>query len=266
MLHLADIGFARDGSLEDDDVERPSPAPASTAHMADRPPPMALVAGRRGPGNRSLFVRLMLSGLAAVLGAGAASPAATAFGKTETAGARITNVVITETDSPTFEGLSFGSVGQYEYLAGYVEGEVDPDNPRNALIVNLDGAPRNANGNVEYRVDLAILKPIDLSRGNARILYDVNNRGNKYALGHRINGAPGNATNEAPLAEHAGTGFLMEEATRSCGAAGRATSPRATGGCSPTFPSPGTPTAPRSSSYTAKNSSSATSPALPPAA
>ena len=179
--------------------------------MADRTPPMALVASCRGPSNRSLFDRLMLSGLAAVLGAAAASPAATAFDTTETAGASITNVVITETDSPTFEGLSFGNVGQYEYLAGHVEGEVDPDNPRNALIVNLEGAPRNANGNVEYRVDLAILKPIDLFRGNGRILYDVNNRGNKYALGHRINGAPGNATNEAPLAEHAGTGFLMEE-------------------------------------------------------
>jgi hypothetical protein len=172
---------------------------------------VALVAGRRGPGTRSLFVRLLLAGLAAVLGAAAASPAATAADTTGTAGASITNVVITETDSPTFEGLSFGDVGHYEYLAGYIEGEVDPDNPRNALIVNLDGAPRNADGNVEYRVDLAILKPIDLSRGNGRILYDVNNRGNKYALGHRINGAPGNGTNEAPLAEHAGTGFLMEE-------------------------------------------------------
>ena len=95
------------------------------------------------------------------------------------ADAQITRLVITERDSPTFEGHVFGDVGTYEWLIGYAEGELDPADPRNAGIVNLDRAPRNQRGRVEYRVDVQILKPVDLARGNGRIFYDVLNHGGK---------------------------------------------------------------------------------------
>ncbi len=81
------------------------------------------------------------------------------------------------------DGTRYGHAGKYEQLNGYAVGELDPANPLNAGIVNLDKAPRNAQGRVEYRVDVRILKPVDLSKGNGTMLYDVVNRGRPLILG-----------------------------------------------------------------------------------
>src|SRR5262249_12506561 len=62
--------------------------------------------------------------------------------------------------SPTFGGLSFGTVGQYEKLRGTARGELDPNDRRNRVITDIQLAPRNANGMVEYSMDVFILKPI----------------------------------------------------------------------------------------------------------
>jgi hypothetical protein len=43
-----------------------------------------------------------------------------------TAHARVTKITVTHTESPTFEGRSFGTVGQYEKLVGRVVGELEP--------------------------------------------------------------------------------------------------------------------------------------------
>jgi hypothetical protein len=129
-----------------------------------------------------------------------------------TAGAQsgsVTRIVITKTLSPNFEGESFGDVGPYEYMFGYVEGELDPSHPRNARITNLARAPRNASGNVAYRADIQILKPVDMSRANGALLLDVPNRGNKRITGTWVNGGP--SIIEPVLAEHSGTGWLMRE-------------------------------------------------------
>ena len=75
-------------------------------------------------------------------------------------------------------GAPFGKVGQYERIRGYAVGELDPFDRQNAVIVNLDKAPRNASGRVEYRTDVEIHKPVDLRLGNGTLLYDVVNRGN----------------------------------------------------------------------------------------
>src|SRR3989454_1147276 len=80
--------------------------------------------------------------------------------------------------SPTFGGLSFGSVGQYEKLRGTAFGELDPNDTRNKRITGIELAPRNpTTGMVEYSMDIFILKPIDLSKGNQKVLLDFNNRG-----------------------------------------------------------------------------------------
>src|SRR5712691_12093670 len=97
-------------------------------------------------------------------------------------GARITRIEITRVESPTFDGTSFGTVGQYEKLVGRAYGEVDPSDPRNAIIADLGLAPKNAAGKIEYSTDIFILRPVDRSMGNHRVLYDVNNRGNMTAL------------------------------------------------------------------------------------
>jgi len=79
-------------------------------------------------------------------------------------------------------GKSFGSVGPYEKIIGRVFFAVDPDNPHNKIIVDLDKAPRNAQGKVEFSSDLYIIKPKDPARGNGVVFFDIVNRGNKQLL------------------------------------------------------------------------------------
>ena len=50
-----------------------------------------------------------------------------ALGWAARADADITRIVITHVESPTFEGVSFGQVGQYEKLRLRAFGEVDPN-------------------------------------------------------------------------------------------------------------------------------------------
>ena len=60
---------------------------------------------------------------------------------------------------------SFGSAGPFVRLEGTASFEVDPKDPLNALIVNLDKAPRNAKGMVEFSTPFVIIKPVDMARG-----------------------------------------------------------------------------------------------------
>src|SRR5262249_20833726 len=114
----------------------------------------------------------------------------------QAANAGITRINITRVESPTFEGRSFGSMGQYEKLVGTIHGEVDPADPRNAGIINIARAPRTPAGHVEYAVDLSILKPIDPTLGTNHIYYDVNNRGNLLAIHSSM--AEAGATTQPP--------------------------------------------------------------------
>ena len=138
--------------------------------------------------------RLRLLGLAAAV----LVPAATA--SIDSADAKITRIVITAT-TPAFEGASFGAVGAYEQLDGTAYGEVDPRDPLNAIVQDLDRAPRNAHGMVEYSMGISILKPVDLSKGNRTLLYETVNRGNKNLPFLNIGGD----------LQKAGDGFLQRE-------------------------------------------------------
>lgn len=125
--------------------------------------------------------------------------------------ARITRIVVDRTESPTFAGQEFGLVGAYEKIVGRLFGEVDPRARENADIVNLDKAPKNAAGRVEYGTDFYILKPVDLTKGNRKMFYGVINRGNKIDL-LLMNNAPYNEkTNDPTQPQDAGNGFLMRQ-------------------------------------------------------
>jgi len=78
------------------------------------------------------------------------------IGTVTPADARITSIVITTKTSPAFGGQSFGSVGPYEQLDGIASGEIDPKDPLNAVIQDIDLAPRNSRGKVEYSMDISI--------------------------------------------------------------------------------------------------------------
>ncbi|MCH7786431.1 MAG: hypothetical protein IIC22_02875, partial [Chloroflexi bacterium] len=107
---------------------------------------------------------------------------------------------------PFADGMSFGKVGAYERLSGRVDFAIDPDAQANQSVVDLERAPRNSDGLVEYSTDFYILRPTDLAQGNRRLIYDVNNRGNLRLLQFFNDGVH---SNEPSSVEHAGNGFLM---------------------------------------------------------
>jgi hypothetical protein len=119
--------------------------------------------------------------------------------------ARITRITFSRIESPTFGGESFGTAGQFEKLAGTAYGEVDPNHPSNAIIQDIQLAPRNARGMVEYSTDIYIIKPVDMTRGNRMLFYNVVNRGNKGGLSTFNIGVVGG--NEPVTA---GDGFLQK--------------------------------------------------------
>jgi hypothetical protein len=124
--------------------------------------------------------------------------------------AQITQVKIDSVESPTFEGHAYGRSGTYERLLGHFSGQLDPNDPQNAFIVNIDRAPRNAEGMVEYSADFRVLKPVKMSLGNGTMFYDILNRGTQRAfnLHEDFKGAYGSYP---PKPENLGDGFLLEQ-------------------------------------------------------
>ena len=98
------------------------------------------------------------------------------------ADARVVRIEVERT-TPYAGGKEFGDAGRFERLDGTVYMEVDPDDPLNAVIVNLDRAPRNDRGLVEFSAPFFIIRPVDMARGNRKLLYGINNRGNAIELG-----------------------------------------------------------------------------------
>ena len=74
------------------------------------------------------------------------------------------------------------AAGPYELIRGRVHGELDPRDPHNRIIQDIDLAPRNARGKVEYVATFALAKPVDLARAARVLLYQVVNRGNGQAV------------------------------------------------------------------------------------
>jgi len=101
---------------------------------------------------------------------------------TAPADARVTKIVIEKKTSPAFDGANFGSAGQYEILAGKAYGELDPKDPHNAIIQDIDLAPKNAKGNVEYMATFQVTKPIDMSKASRLMWHDVPNRGGRLTI------------------------------------------------------------------------------------
>ena len=132
-----------------------------------------------------------------------------AVSQPRTADARLVRIEIDQR-GPAFGGQSFGEVGPYELLRGHAYGELDPADPHNSIIVDLALAPRNARGLVEYTTDVLILRPLNVARGNGRVLIELNNRGDMRAFAD-FNGvtARGPSTTDTP--EGAGNGFMMRQ-------------------------------------------------------
>src|SRR5690242_3688496 len=94
--------------------------------------------------------------------------------------ARVTKIVIDETVSPAFcKGdtcASYGAAGQYEQIAGRAWGELDPRDPLNALIQDIDLA-KDADGKVRYVATFVIERPVDPAKASGMMWHEVPNRG-----------------------------------------------------------------------------------------
>lgn len=84
--------------------------------------------------------------------------------------------------SDVLNGESFGKAGPYERIIASVHYAVDPKLPANAIIRDIQFAPRSDAGLVEFTADLYVLKPRDPALGNGAILLEINNRGGKAML------------------------------------------------------------------------------------
>lgn len=106
---------------------------------------------------------------------------------------------------PLAGGRSFGTTGPYEYIEGILHFESDPRHPDHAVICDLDLAPTNARGKVEYRSQFHLLKPLNPQPGG-RVLVDSVNRGNMTAM-PQFNGIARRADGNPDV--DPGNGFLM---------------------------------------------------------
>lgn len=112
----------------------------------------------------------------------ATSAAALAVVSASEARAHVTRIVIEKKTSPAFNGASFGTAGQYETLSGRAYGELDPKDPHNAIITDIQLAPRNARGRVEYMATFQVVKPVDMSKASHLMWHDVPNRGGRLTI------------------------------------------------------------------------------------
>jgi hypothetical protein len=110
---------------------------------------------------------------------------------------------------PFADGHQFGNAGPYVRVHGVASGELDPDGPEKAVIVDLDKAERNARGMVAYEVDFFILRPAEPRRGSGVLVYDVTNRGRKVILGRLDEAGAGADVNNPKTARDTGLGFTL---------------------------------------------------------
>ena len=105
-------------------------------------------------------------------------------------------------------GKQFGAVGPYERIRARVFFEVDPKLAPNRIISDIDLGPKNAQGRVEFSSDCYLIAPVDSSKGNGTVLFEVSNRGRKGMLG-MFNRASGSLDPKSEA--EFGDGFLLEQ-------------------------------------------------------
>ena len=103
-------------------------------------------------------------------------------------------------------GQSFGAVGPYERLLGMVHFAIDPNEKDLPFVCDIEYAPRNADGLVEFKAVIDIVKPVDMSKGNGKLLFDFSNRGGRGAF-TRLNDGGGDLFKRV----YAGNGFLNRQ-------------------------------------------------------
>ncbi len=99
-------------------------------------------------------------------------------------------------------------VGGYERVVGRVHFGVDPKLAANRIVRDLQYAPVDARGEVEFSADLFLLRPADPAKSNGTVLFEVSNRGGKAML-DRFDFAKGASDPKGP--EDFGDRWLLEQ-------------------------------------------------------
>jgi len=105
-------------------------------------------------------------------------------------------------------GAAYGPAGPYEALAGRIHYALDPGADANRIITDIEHAPTNAEGRVEFSADFYLIKPKNAAAGNGAVFFEVANRGRLGMLG-RFNRAV--ASSDPVSDAHVGDGFLLRE-------------------------------------------------------
>ncbi len=92
---------------------------------------------------------------------------------------RIVTFYIAKTE-PYMNGKIFGNAGPFVRITGKVYGEVDPGSSMNSIIHDIQLAPPNEKGFVEYLSDYVIIRPADITKCNGMLFLSLPNRGNMF--------------------------------------------------------------------------------------
>lgn len=106
------------------------------------------------------------------------------------------------------DGAPQGQAGAYERIVAKAYFAVDPKLPANRVIADIDLAPCNQDGMVEFSADLYLLKPRDSAKGNGTALLEISNRGGKGLLSVFDYAA---ASTDPHEAQEFGDGFLLQQ-------------------------------------------------------
>jgi hypothetical protein len=98
--------------------------------------------------------------------------------------------------------------GTHERIIGRVYFAIDPMAPANRAIADIDRAPRNADGKVEFSSDLLFFRPKDARRARGTAFLEIVNRGRDQSLAI-LSGA--RQRNLSPESWNLGDGFLLEQ-------------------------------------------------------
>jgi Alpha/beta hydrolase domain len=71
----------------------------------------------------------------------------------------------------------------YEQITGKVYFAVDPKLAANKIIVDVDRAPRDDKGMIEFSSDLVVMRPKDSAKSNGTALLEISNRGGRGMTG-----------------------------------------------------------------------------------
>ena len=113
---------------------------------------------------------------------------------------------------PYAGGQTFGQAGSYQRIDGLLTYAVDPLNPANSAITDLQYAPTRPSedpdaGRVRFESDFTLVAPTDPSAGNGRLIVEVVNRGRRRTIPF-FNRAPTPPITSTEIPE--GDGFLLK--------------------------------------------------------